>query len=158
VKASDTLAEAAGVTGVSLSSIHRRRRSDKDFARELETARRQAEVADHHASRMVTRSGQAAAALDQDPGETDATQRAGFEALLSRHANDGDSKGCAKALGILAEIHYARLWLDMKADAKRAQLEVDSDASEPLQVRLVTQAPARPAILDISSREPRNDS
>jgi len=156
----DTLAVAAGVTGVSVSSIHRYRRSHEGFARELEAARRQARVIEHHAPRMmVTRAGQSAEGLDMSTGEVDATQRDAFLALLSRHANDGDSKGCAKALDILAQLHLAREFLDLKAAAKRdaAQLELEGDTSEPLQVRLMVPT-AQPAVVDTTAREVRNDS
>lgn len=155
---------AAKAVGISDRTVRNYCKANPGFAEELAVLARQHAVTAHHAPRMLSKAGAAGELLGDGPGEVDASAlnevgRAAFMELLSRHANDGDSRGCSKALDILAQLHFARDLLAIKAEAKRAEAEQDAGDTRPV----VLIKPALPAadgvieaeILDDRSGHPR---
>jgi hypothetical protein len=59
-----------------------------------------------------------------------------FIALLEAHAADGTSKGCSKALDILAQLHFAPELLELKAEARRAETEATAGDMRPAVIRM----------------------
>ena len=123
-------------------------KAHEDFGAELEAARFRAKTVAHHAPRMLQSPSPSTTSTEQssgdpDTGALDTVDRAKFVALLWRHANDETSKGCPKALDILAQLHFAEEILAMKASAARksAALEAESAPEDKLQVRLMLVAP-----------------
>jgi hypothetical protein len=86
-----------------------------------------------------------------DTGAFDTVDRAKFVALLWRHATDETSKGCPKALDILAQLHFAEEILAMKASAARksAALEAEDAPEDKLQVRLMLVAESK--VIDVEA-------
>lgn len=135
-----TRAQAAASVGISRQALTAYCTRNEDFRMQLAVASRRAKLAAHNGPRLparVTRTAQAGAMLEGDHDELDASDPDAFLTLLSRHANDGESKGCAKALDILDRWHNAEHYLALQAKAKReaAQLEQASDDQRPVVIR-----------------------
>lgn len=133
----ESAARAVGITG---RTVRNYAKAHPDFADELALIRRQGNLIAHHGPRMLSVGGVAAELLSEGVGELDASTideqgKQNLLELLSRHANDGDSKGCAKALHILSEIQFARELLAIKAESKRAERKSEAGDQRPVVIR-----------------------
>jgi hypothetical protein len=142
---------AAREIGLSRRSISAYLKSHPELAESVAVARRQAKKIEHHAPRMLTRAGIAGELLGDGPGELDASTidergRRNLLELLSRHANDGESRGCSKALHILSEIQFARELLAIKAEARRAEQDSTAGDQRPAVILVPQVAPPKPTI------------
>lgn len=151
-----TLEQAAGAIGTSKRTLirHLQRPEWAEFKIELDAARAQAEQIAHHAPRMLPAKAARPAAPSSSPETglelTDAS-RAEFIELLMKHARDPQSRGCSKALDILAQLHFARELVQMKAEIKRAMSEDTSGDQRPVVIRVPRSGPARVAeIIDVT--------
>ena len=109
-------AEAVGITRRTLSSYCK---ANPGFGLELDAAARRARVIAHHAPAMEARGDVA-----PPPAELDLfseAKRRWFLEQLELHASDPTSRGCAKALDVLAQLHFARDLLALKAEMKRSE-------------------------------------
>ena len=147
-----TIRQAAKAAGISPTTVMNYAKTHEDFGAELEAARFRAKTIAHHAPRMLPapvsteqNSG------DPDTGALDTVDRAKFVALLWKHATDETSKGCPKALDILAQLHFAEEILAMKASAARksAALEAEDAPEDKLQVRLMLVAESK--VIDVEA-------
>ena len=147
-----TIRQAAKAAGISPTTVMSYAKAHEDFGAELEAARFRAKAVAHHGPRMLP----APASTEQnsddpDTGAFDTVDRAKFVALLWTHATDEASRGCAKALGILADLHFAEEILAMKASAARksAALEAEDAPEDKLQVRLMLVAESK--VIDVEA-------
>ena len=153
-----TIRQAAKAAGISPTTVMSYAKAHEDFGAELEAARFRAKTVAHHAPRMLPSPSPSPSTVsteqisgDPDTGALDTVDRAKFVALLWRHANDETSKGCPKALDILAQLHFAEEILAMKASAARksAALEAEDAPEDKLQVRLMLVAESK--VIDVEA-------
>ncbi len=127
------LADAARSAGVGLRRLSRYLASHPEFAAEVSAARRRSEVIAHHAPRALPAKASPDAPANFAPDGTGCasltpTGRSAFLELLGEHARDPQSKGCSKAIDILAQLHLAPEVLALQAEAKRRALEAERAA------------------------------
>jgi hypothetical protein len=147
---------AARDVGVSGRSVRNYAARHDDFRAALDVARRRAKIAAHHGPRLpaqTTKSKAAEVLLGDGPPALDASDPDAFLELVVRHANDGDSRACSKALEILDRWHNAEHYLAVQARAKReaAQLEQAGEKStRPVVIR--HGATRAPAVIDVEAK------
>ena len=129
--------------GLSRRSINAYLKTHAELAEEVKVERLRHKTVAHHAPRMVPASGGPAddvvdAGFDYaNPAPVSQVDREKLLGLLFMHASDPDSRGCAKALGILSDLGFTLELLRMRTEAKRLELESSSGASNrPLVVRI----------------------
>jgi len=151
-----TIRQAAAAAGISPTTVMSYAKAHEDFGAELEAARFRAKAVAHHAPRMLQSPSPSTTSTEQgsddpDTGALDTVDRAKFVALLWKHATDETSKGCPKALDILAQLHFAEEILAMKASAARksAALEAEDAPEDKLQVRLMLVAESK--VIDVEA-------
>ena len=149
-----TIRQAAKAAGISPTTVMSYAKPHEDFGAELEAARFRAKTVAHHAPRMLPTPAPARteqSSDDPDTGAFDTVDRAKLVALLWRHAEDETSKGCPKALDVLAQLHFAEEILAMKASAARksAALEAEDAPEDKLQVRLMLVAESK--VIDVEA-------
>ena len=138
----DVAAKAAGVNKRRLS---RYLADHEDFAGQVATARRRAEVISTQAAAPPPSLGLEGSSC----GALTPEGRSAFVALLEEHARDPQSRGCSKALDILAQLHFAQEILRMKAEAKRAETDAGAGDHRPMIVRVPALPPSRePEVID----------
>lgn len=164
-----SLTEAGAAAGVSKTRLSRYLKKHEDFALEVAAARLRCEIVAHHAPRMlpavaiVPGSDSSAAG---EFGDHEATHEARvtpegremFLKLLAEHARDGGSKGCAKALDIIAQLHLAPEILAMQAQAKRDAADADKTgegSSRPLVIRAPAARSGDSAVIEAEVVDPR---
>jgi len=162
-------AAARELLGVSGRSVRNYAAKHAGFRDDLAAARRRSKIISHHAPRMLPAvanppmgdpppgdPGESASiALYPDPCSP-AGRRKLFK-LLWDHSEDGGSKGCSKALDVLAQLSFAPEILAMQAKAKRdAQLEQAGEKStRPVVIRYDRRPKPviEPEIIDVDSSE-----
>jgi hypothetical protein len=138
---------AAREVGVSGRSARNYAARHEDFRTALDVARRQAKIAAHHGPRLpaqTTKSKTAEVMLGVGPEELDASDPDAFLALVVRHANDGDSRACSKALEILDRWHNAEHYLAVQARAKLEAKKLEQAGEKS----------TRPVVVRVPSRRP----
>lgn len=134
---------------MSRQSVHAYLRAHPELRKRVAIAHRQTKIIDHHAPRMLPEVVGPPPCDSDDlpsPGTITPAGRAEFIRLLGEHARDGSSKGCAKALDILAQLHFAPEILAMQAKAKREALEQAGEKST-----------RRPVVIRVPTRKPNSD-
>ncbi len=145
---SGTIEAAAKAVGSSKSALHRYCKAHPEFRAALDVAKRQAAVVAHHAPRALPAKASPDAPANFAPdgagcASLTPTGRSAFLELLGEHARDPQSKGCSKAIDILAQLHLAPEVLALQAEAKRRALEADA-ADKPSQRPVVIRVPRAP--------------
>ena len=146
---------AAQVIGLSRRAISSYLKRHPELAEAVEVERlRHAKIA-HHAPGMMASAGDHAPAQDYDDGELECgtltpSGKHAFLQLLSRHANDPQSRGCSKAIHVLAELHFAREMLAIRTEAKRAEQVSGAGDQRPIVIRVPdrSQRPSPRAAID----------
>jgi len=138
---------AAQHMGISRQSIGAYLRTHPDLKLEVDAARRRYETIAHHAPRVLPGT---PARVAGTPARVDVVQGSPEQGLafvrqvdrerlldtLEMHANDPESRGCAKALHILAELAFAQELIQIRAEAKRLERESVAGDARPIVVRV----------------------
>jgi len=150
-----TLDQAAGAIGTSKRTLirHLKRPEWAAFKLELDAARSRAEKVAHHAPRMLPAKAPASPSSSPRTGlELTDEDRREFIETLNRHAQDPQSRGCAKALDILAQLHFARDLALLRAEIKRAAADDDAGDRRPVVIRGPRPRPERPpGVIDVEA-------
>jgi hypothetical protein len=130
-----SVALAAPEIGLSRRSISTYLKAHPELADAVAVARRRHEVLETQAASPPRSLGPALPESSGCGALTPAGRRE-FIALLEAHAADGTSKGCSKALDILAQLHLAREFLELKAEARRVETEATAGDMRPAVIRM----------------------